>query len=93
MEDLVRYYFTKGLATSTQRTYKSAQDRFLQFCQARGFPPIPVSQSLLCMYVSYLAEQKLKHRSIIKVYSQFANSIRSIHRCRNASIGPSIEGD
>ena len=64
---LVHYYFGKGLATSTQRTYKSAQDRFLHFCQAGGFSLIPVSQSLLCMYVSYLAEQKLKHSSI-KVY-------------------------
>ena len=39
----------------------------LQFCQAGGFSPIPVSQSLLCMYVSYLAEQKLKHRIISAV--------------------------
>ena len=67
MEELVRYYFAKGLATSTRRTYRSAQERFLRFCQAGGFSPIPVSQSLLCMYVSYLAEQNLKHGSI-KVY-------------------------
>ena len=67
MENLVRYYFAKGLASSTQRTYKSAQDRFLHFCQAGDFSPVPVSQSLLCMYVSYLAEQKLKYGSM-KVY-------------------------
>ena len=64
---MVQYYFRKGLAASTQQTYKSAQDRFLQFCQAGGFSLIPVSQSLLCTYVSHLAEQKLKHGTI-KVY-------------------------
>ena len=66
MEELVRYYFAKGLhvATSTQRSYWSAQERFLRLCQAGRFSPIPVSQPLLFMYVSYLAEQKLKHGSI-----------------------------
>ena len=67
MEELVRFYFKKGLAASTQRTYKSAQDRFLHFCVSTGFNPVPVTQSLLCMYVSFLADQKLKH-STIKVY-------------------------
>ena len=64
---MVQFYFNKGLATSTQRTYKSAQDRFLKFCQEGGFTPLPFSQSLLCSYVSYLADQDLKHGTI-KVY-------------------------
>ena len=67
MEGLVRFYFKKGLAASTQRTYKSAQDRFLHFCASSGFNPVPVTQSLLCVYVSFLADLHLKH-STIKVY-------------------------
>ena len=67
MEDLVQFYFTKGLATSTRRTYKSAQDRFLNFCRDGSFTPLPVTESLLCAYVSYLADQHLKHATI-KVY-------------------------
>lgn len=39
----------------------------MKFCQEAGFTPLPVSQSLLCKYVSYLANQNLKHGTI-KVY-------------------------
>lgn len=67
LENLVQFYFTKGLASSTQRTYRSAQDRFLTFCRDGSFPPLPVTESLLCAYVSYLADQHLKHATI-KVY-------------------------
>ena len=57
----------KGLATSTQCTYKSAQERFVKFCQDCAFTPLSVSQTLLCSYVSFLANQHLKHATI-KVY-------------------------
>ena len=67
LEDLVQFYFQKGLASSTQRTYKNAQDRFLKFCCDGGFTPLPVTESVLCAYVSYLANQHLKHTTI-KVY-------------------------
>ena len=53
----------------------------LRFCQAGSFSPIPVSQSLLCMYVSYLAEQKLKHGSI-KV------NLSAVHNWQIASCHP-----
>ena len=64
---MVRFYFNKGLAPSSQRTYKSAQERFLKFCHQKNFTPIPVTQTLLCSYVSYLAHDGLKHATI-KVY-------------------------
>lgn len=67
MEDLIRFYFAKGLAPLTQRTYKAAQDRYLKFCLEGQFDPIPVTQSVLCAYVSFLANDNLKH-STIKVY-------------------------
>lgn len=67
MEESVRYYFVKGLATSTQKTYKSGKDRYLSFCMHASLPALPVSQYVLCSFVAYLADQGLKHRSI-KVY-------------------------
>ena len=67
LEMLVCFYFAKGLAPSTIRAYKSAQSRFLQFCQKGHFTPLPLSESLLCSYVSHLADQGLKH-STLKVY-------------------------
>ena len=57
-------FFAKGLAVSTQRSYKSAQKRFLTFCKDGNFRPIPASEAVLCRFVSYLADQKLKYRTI-----------------------------
>ena len=52
LEDSVRYYFTKGLAPSTQRTYKSGKDRYVHFCQQAGIPALPVSEPHLCTFVA-----------------------------------------
>ena len=52
------------LADSSHRTYKSGENRFLHFCQMSGVSPLPVSEGVLCKFVSYLAGEGLKHRSI-----------------------------
>ena len=67
MEGLVQFYFAKGLALSTQRTYKAGHDQYLKFCHAEGFTPLPLTENGVCAYVSTLADQGLKH-STIKVY-------------------------
>ena len=64
---MVRFYFNKGLAPSSQRTYKSAQERYLKFCFEHNYTPIPITQTLLCSYVAYLGHSGLKHTTI-KVY-------------------------
>lgn len=64
---MVQFYLTKGLAPSTQRTYRSGQERFLKFCEQHNFTPLPINQSMLCSYVACLADQGLKHCTI-KVY-------------------------
>ena len=42
LELSVQRYFTKGLAPSTLRTYKSGQDRYLKFCRAAAMEPLPL---------------------------------------------------
>ena len=68
-------YYPKGLAESTQRSYWSAQKRFLTFCDEGKFRAVPVSGEILGRYLSYLAESGLKHRTI-KVY---LSAIRFLH--------------
>ena len=68
-------FFAKGLASSTQRTYKSAQKRYLQFCKDGAFIPLPSSQSILCRFVSHLANQGLKHRTI----KAYLSAVRFLH--------------
>ena len=64
MEQSVLRYFTKGLAPSTLRTYKSGQDRYLKFCESASLSPLPANEEQLCAFVAFLADDKLKHRSI-----------------------------
>ena len=56
-ESLLRYC-NRGLADSTQRTYKSGINRYLSFCRLFGVStPFPVSEPLLCYFVTSLARE------------------------------------
>ena len=60
LERDVQYHFESCLATSTQKTYRSGISKFNQFCIMYNIAdPLPVSQSLLCSYVVYLARSGL----------------------------------
>ena len=67
LEEAIQFYFAKGLTQSTQRTYRSGKDRYLKFCSQADKNPLPVTELVLCSFVSHLAQQGLKYRSI-KVY-------------------------
>jgi site-specific recombinase XerC len=75
LDKCVDKFFAKGLADSTQRTYRSGQKRFLDFCEAGGFKAVPASETILCRFVGFLAESGLKSRTI-KVY---LSAIRFLH--------------
>ena len=63
MESRAAFFFVQGLASSSQKTYKSGENRYLRFCQLGGVTPLPVNESSLCKFVSYLADEKLKHHT------------------------------
>ena len=63
----MRVYFSKGIAASTQRTYKSGKNRYLDFCEKASVTPLPVREKHLCSFVAHLANEGLKFRTI-KVY-------------------------
>ena len=57
--------FGKGLATSTLHSYTSAQKRYLNFCaQFKISPEFPITENILCYFVSALSNDSLKHQSI-----------------------------
>ena len=65
LDAAVQFYCRKGIAEATQKTYLSAMKRFASFCALYDIEtPFPVSQVLLCYYVSSLAGQGLAPRSI-----------------------------
>lgn len=60
----MEFYFQNGLASSTQRAYKSAKNRYSEFCVVNKFSPLPASEHLLCRFASSLANEKLCHNTI-----------------------------
>ena len=64
LEGLVQSHFVRGIAASTAKSYSSARNRYLTFCQQYDIPPFPVSERSTCLFVAFLAHQGLKHQSI-----------------------------
>ena len=64
LEGDVQRYFENGLAPSTRRTYQAGINKFVKFCGLCISNPLPVSQSLLCSYISHLANSGLAYGTI-----------------------------
>ena len=67
LEESVHFHFSKGLASSTQRTYKAGKTRYVTFCTKASISPLPVCERHLCSFVAYFAKEGLKFCTI-KVY-------------------------
>ena len=68
------------------RTYKSAKQRYLVFCQNINIPPLPLSEYSTCLFAVHLAQQGLSPQSISAYMSavrhlQIAAGFAAIHRC------------
>ena len=46
----------KGIANSTYRAYRSAQNRFVKFCTEAGLTPVPATEQVLCWFISNLKQ-------------------------------------
>ena len=65
MEEDVQQYFERGLAPSTRKTYQGGINKFVKFCALYNISSLlPVSQSLLCSYISHLANSGLAYGTI-----------------------------
>ena len=65
LETSVQTYFEHGLAASTRRTYQAGITKFVNFCDMFNITnPLPVSQSVLCLFISYLASSGLSYGTI-----------------------------
>ena len=38
-------------------SYSSAQKRYLSFCETYNLPPLPLSESVTCLFAAFLAHQ------------------------------------
>ena len=68
LERDVQKCFELGLVSSTRKIYQAGINKFAQFCVSYNTTsPLPVSQSLLCLFISHLANLCLS-RGTIKTY-------------------------
>ena len=61
---MAQWFYNRALAPSTQRTYNSAQSRYVSFCSSFNLSPLPLTQSGLCKFVAFLATEGVAHKSI-----------------------------
>lgn len=64
LEQNVEHYLKSALSKNTMRSYTSGFRRYTSFCSLAQIRPFPTSESILCRFVCYLAQQCLKHQSI-----------------------------
>lgn len=72
-------FLTQGLASSTRKSYASAQKKFTSFCHQLGKlhssgSPCPTDEWTLCLFATFLA-RSIQHSSI-KVY---LSGVRALH--------------
>ena len=72
-------YFAKSLSTASQRSYAAGTKRYLDFCSSFSLSPFPVSEVNLSSFVSFLADQGLKHQTL-KCYLSAVRSAQIAHR-------------
>ena len=60
LDQVVLHYFISALSSSTHKTYKAAEKRYLQFCSNFSVsPPLPVSENILCYFVACMGQEGL----------------------------------
>ena len=64
LEDNVSFFLSQALASSTLRSYRSGQKRFLQFCCDAAIQPWPLTERVLCLFVAQLGKESLTHQTI-----------------------------
>ena len=67
MDGALQAFFTAGLADLSHKTYLTSEKRFLRFCNDFSLRPYPISENILCYFVTFLWQQGLS-AATIKTY-------------------------
>ena len=67
--------FAKGLADSTKRAYRCGQRRYLRFCSNGNLGAIPATERVLSYFVTQLAKEGLRHKTI----KAYLSAVRFLH--------------
>jgi len=59
LDQVVFHYFISTLSSSTHKTYKAAEKRYLQFCSNFLVSPLPVTENILYYFVACMGQEGL----------------------------------
>ena len=75
LHHMAQQFYVNGLAPTTRSTYAAGQHRFTAFCTSINTQPMPTTERVLSLFVTYLATCNISHTTI-KVY---LSAIRHMH--------------
>ena len=82
LEGLVRAYFAQGIATSSMKSYSSAQNRYLEFCRMYHFL-LSSCQSIVCASLQYSWPNRASNHSLFpSIYQPYA-TCKCLQACQH----------
>ena len=78
LDNALQGYYSAALATSTHKTYRAAERRYVAFCEKFGVKPLPSNENNLCYFVTWLGQEGLQH-STIHTYLSGVRQIQIAH--------------
>ena len=67
LDQVVQQYYLAALTSSTHKTYKAAECKYLSICNEFSITPIPTSENILCYFTACMGQQNLS-ASTIRTY-------------------------
>ena len=67
LDQVVQQYYSAALTSSTHKTCKEAERKYLSFCNEFSITPIPTSENVLCYFTACMGQQNLS-ASTIRTY-------------------------
>ena len=64
LDQAVQRFYQAALTTSTHKTYKAAERKYLSFCTNFSLPPLPTTENILCYFAACLGQEGLAGSSI-----------------------------
>ena len=78
LDQSVQSLISRGVAPSTLSAYKSGKMRYLAFCTSHHLSPLPLCESTLCHFISFLYLSSLSYQTI-KLYLSSLRHMQIIH--------------
>ena len=93
LHTMANQFFRDGLAAFTTNTYSTAQERFINFCTATKFHPVPATEATLVLFATHLATGNISHTTI-KVYLSVVRHLHvsvGLHDYFNLQLTPRLQ--